>query len=377
MRQLILILSLILFCACAKKAEIKTNTKDIKEQVETKEVVIPFAKNKAESDEWHEKYFAPILKDSKVSKNSDLAKEYETFNKLFFADLSQMEYENALIDTKTLAQSVVFTYFSQEFMREYLFINQQNIVIAPWSEFNSKINFKENIESSHFVLQIAQNMTNESFSNALNSANLNTDSIRSLQNKSYINFNNAVLGNSLLKLSDMYYDSGDVMGVSHEITGLTSYQLPQNLESLLYYRILYFKYHEKFESNYLLDRFAFKYSQETIEALHPILQRKFNESELKSQFRFPNFEPTNPISISQCKGGSDIYPFKSECIKDVFLKWIIYLEKSLKGRDYVFPIYIDSKLCLLIGIDKNILYPQNTSEFCALLYRENNKRLGL
>ncbi|MWV62262.1 hypothetical protein DCO58_05155 [Helicobacter saguini] len=362
----LLLLLVTLLAACAKKPTY-TLTIDIKEQVETKKPSIPFATNKEESKKWYEQYFEPILKDSKVSKKSQSALEYEEFARLFFADLSQIEYENDLIDTKKLVQPVIFTTFSQDFMREYLFIKKQGLEIAPWQDFSSKINFKENIQSSNFVLQIAEKIDETNDSDKV-------PNIRTLQNKSYINFNNVVLGNSLLKINDMYYGSDKVLEKSSEITGLKSYQMPRDLQSLLYYRILYFKYNEKFESNYLLDRFSFLYPQDTINALDTILQKKFeSENELKSQFRFQNFEPTNPVSIAQCKGGSELYPYKKECIKVIFLSWISYLQKELRGSKYVAPIYIDSRLCLLVSSDKIILYSQNTSNFCGMLYKEKNK----
>lgn len=361
-----LLLLVTLLSACAKKAT-QTPTLDIKEQIKTQKVSIPFATNKEESKKWYKQNFEAILADSKISKKSQTALEYEKFARLYFADLSQIEYENEAIDTKKLIQSVIFTTFLQEFLREYIFIKNKGIEIAPWQDFSSQINFKENIQSSNFVLQIAENIDE-----------INTESktlnIRTLQNESYENFNNAVLGNSLLKISDMYYDSDNVLAKSGEIAELKSYKMPRDLQSLLYYRILYFKYNEKFESNYLLDRFAFLYSQDMINALDSILQKKFvNENELKAQFRFQDFEPTNPVSIAQCKGGSELYPYKNDCIKYIFLEWIYYLQKELKGTEYVAPIYIDSKLCLLVGSNNVTFYPQNNSNFCKMLQNETQE----
>lgn len=354
----------LLFCACAKKAEIKAQ-KDIKEQIITQDLSVTFPKNRQESKEWYEKYFVPILKDSKYSVSKNEAREYEEFVRLFFADLSQIEYENEAIKKENLAQSVIFTNFSQEFFREYLFIKSLGVKIAPWNDFSSKINFKENIQSSSFVLNIMESMGESRDVDSIESS----DSLRTLQNKTYLNFNHAVLGNSLLKISDMYYQSNAVLKKSSEISNLKEYNMPQDLQSLLYYRILYFKYNEKFLSNYLLDRFAFKYPQSMINALNSILQRKFgNASELQTQFRFQNYEPTNPVSIAQCKGADDTYPYKSECVGDIFVPWVAYLRSEVSEGE-VLPIFVDSKLCVLINRNDSILYAQNTSALCGMVYR--------
>lgn len=376
-----MLLILTFFVACAKKPEIEPSL-SLKEQVQNKKLSIPFASNNAESKQWYSKYFEPILKDSKVDKNSQVAKDFENFARVYFADLSQIDYENEAIDTHNLAQSVVFTTFAKEFMREYLFIESKHLHISPWADFSSKIQFKENIQSSSFVLKIAE-------SKAKADSNKNPP-LHKLQDLSYINFNDAVLGNSLLKISDVYYDSDKLLEKTKEITGLDEYKMPKNLQSLLFYRILYFKYAEKFESNYLLDRFAFLYPQYMISALDSILQRKFSDSEeLKRQFRFQNYEPTNPVSIAECKSAKEHYPYKNECVSDIFLAWISYLQREMRenAKDSnisqnsqdsieskeVLPIYVDSKLCLLVATDSIILYPHNTSSMCAMIYKEKLK----
>lgn len=344
------------FCACAKKE--KLAPQDVIEKKINKQEDIPFAKNKKESSEWYKKYFAQILKDSK---NADKVSDFEAFAKLYFADLYQMSYED--IKQDDLIQSVVFTHFAKELLSEYLFIKTQNINIAPWSDFSSSLSFANNIESSNFVLKISKFMESST-----------EDSM--LQNRALTNFNNAVLANSLLFITNHYAKNNSVLNKSADITGFSSYKMPRELNDYMYYRILYFKYNEKYESGYLLDRFAFQHGNSMLEAINSIFERKtFDANELKEQFRFQDFEKTNVISIMQCKGAGSEYPFIKDCVNDVFIPWIIYLEKQLKNTQYMLPIFVDSKLCLLIGDEKQILYPNNKSKLCDGIYNVNAQRL--
>lgn len=359
LKQIFCIFMILAFVACAKKEQVAPQNTQERELKDNK-TSIPFAKNKKESNEWYKKYFGDIIKDSK---NGGKASDFEGFAKLYFADLSQMDYEN--LNDKDLAQSVVFTHFAQELLSEYLFIKSQNVEIAPWSDFSSKISFASSIESANFVLKIANLIESNS-----------QDSIETLYNRSFTNFNNVVLANSLQYITNHYANSDSLLAKSSEITGLNSYKMPRELENFLYYRILYFKYNEKYESGYLLDRFAFQHGDSMLDAINSIFERKSGDvRELKEQFRFQNFEKSNTLAILQCKGAMSEYPFVQDCVRDVFIPWIIYLEKQLKNTQYFLPLFVDSKLCLLVGNRRQIRYAENKSQLCESVFNQNQIRI--
>lgn len=345
LKQLLLFIALVLIVllsACAKKQP--KLTQDIKEQIHNNQPSIPFANTKEESNQWYKTHLSPIIKESKSKKGAD---EYEKFAKLYFADLSQIEYNTTSVQTDMLLQSVSFTMFSQEFLREFLFIMAQPLEIAPWSVFQSPLNFSDNIASANFVAQIARNL-------------------KQLENESYINLNDIILAQSLLHLTNKYSKQAHTSTKTQEITGLQEYKLPATMQSLLYYRIIYAKYFEKFQSNFILDNMTKNYPQSTLRIINQIFHTSQTTKTMQAQFRFPRFEPSNPVIILQCKAGSDNYPSIDSCISHIFIPWIFYLQRNLqKMKQYFLPIFIDSKLCVLVQHDKLIPYPYTQSRFCA------------
>ncbi|RDU66727.1 hypothetical protein CQA53_02855 [Helicobacter didelphidarum] len=398
----VFIVSIFFFTACTKKIETQV-PKNLKEQITTGKIDIPFATSKSESNAWYKKHFSTILKDSK---NAIQAKPYENFAKLYFADLSQIAYKNKFINQSKLAQSVSFTLFSQELLREYLFIQDQKAIIASWSDFKSTIDFTPSIESANFVVRVSEN-------------------IKAFENESYQYYNEVVLANSLVELTNKYNKQAQTSQKTQEITGLKHYHIPQDLASFLYYRILYIKYFEKFQTTFLLDKMVKNYPTEMLKATNNIFNTQNNLKNIQLQYNFQRFEPTNPVSIQQCKALSNNYPYSNRCIQEIFIPWLDYLhdnlrkirqdsqltlrqqninpsiknEKKQKSKknskkknkkelqdsqtinisqenvkpNRALPIFVDSKLCLLLEYDRTILYPQNQSQSCQSLYYEWEK----
>lgn len=341
--------------ACANKTQ--NITQDIKTQIKENKPSISFAKTQAQSNKWYKEYFAGNVK--KLLKKQE-ALEYEQFAKIYFADLSQIRLDNKLIATNKLLQSVSFTYFAIELLNEYAFVLSQDSNIAPWFEFKSKLDLHDNVVSASFVAQIAEQ-------------------IGQFENESYENFNDIALVNNLLIITNKYSKQNNISKETQDITGLDSYNIPQSLQDFLYYKILYMKYFEKFQSNYLLNKMAIEFPKSMVNATNKILKTNFKHNNLlqmQNHFKLTNFEPTNPLAIQQCKAGSISYVDKNLCITNIFLPWIEYLQSTLKQRNSYdfFPIYTDHKLCLLVWHDKTMMYPNNKDGFCDILYIELNKK---
>lgn len=339
----------LIFVACAKKQP--TTTQDLKTQIQGNAPSITFAQTKSENNHWYKTHLYPI---AKSSKNKNVNKELEIFAKLYFADLSQIFPKNPVIPKDKLLQSVSFTYFTQNLFQEYLFLMTQDSILAPWEYFWSPIDFGNSIESASFVANIA-------------------DSMQYLENQSYNNLNNIVLANSLLDITQKYTDNQTTSNLTQNITDIKSYILPQHLRSLLFYKILYFTYLEKFESNFILDSMATHKPTSMLQAM----QRFYlstppkNQKSLQTQFKFPNFDPSNPVSLMQCKAGNSNFRQISSCIHAVFIPWIKDLQVILRkqAQNYFFPIFTDSKLCLVIESSRIIKYPNNNERFCNALYQ--------
>ncbi len=336
------------FSACAKKE--LAPQQDIKTQIKTQQPSIPFATTQAQSNKWYKEYFAPILKKSATKKGAD---EYEQFARLYFADLSQMQHYNAHIPQDKLLQSVSFTHFAQEVFQEFLFLQEQGVVIAPWEAFQSTIVLDNSALSASFVAQIAT-------------------TINQLENESYENLNSIVLASNLFKLTKKYTQQASTNTTTQKITGISSYMLPDSLYSFLFYRILYAKYVEKFQSNYILHLMAKQFPNATLKASNQILYTQPKHNNIKTMqkyFSFTHFEPTNPLAIAQCRAGDTHYPEQKACIQMAFIPWLAYLQSVLirHNTSYVLPIFTDSKLCLLLSQDRVIVYPYNEGGFCKNL----------
>lgn len=336
------------FSACAKK-EVPPK-QDIKTQIKAQQPSIPFATNKAESNKWYKEQFLPILKQSSSKKG---AEEYEQFAKLYFADLSQIRDYDKRIPQDKLLQSVSFTLFAQDLFREFLFLQERGLIVAPWEAFASDIEFSNHILSASFVANIATE-------------------IEELENESYENLNNIVLAHNLLYLTQKYTYATQTSKATQKITETTQYVLPDSLYSFLFYRILYAKYMEKFQSNSILHVMSRQFPDATLKASNKILytqQKHSNVKTMQKHFSFTPFEPTNPTAIMQCKAGNTHYPAQKKCIQTTFISWLVYLQSSLRRHNspYVLPIFTDSKLCLLLTQDDIIIYPHNESNFCKNL----------
>ncbi len=351
---IVIFIAILLMNSCANKTQ--KVQQDIKTQIKQNQPNIEFATTQAQSNKWYKEY---LSSNAKKLPNKKDALDYEKFAKVYFADLSQVAFKDKLIPTDKLLQSVSFTYFAKELLDEYNFLISQDSKIAPWSEFKSQFSIKDNVISAGFVAQIAEQLNQ-------------------FENESYTNFNEIVLANNLLLLTKNYSMQSKVSVKTQQITGLNTYQLPQNLRDFLHYKILYMGHFEKFQSNYLLYMMATKFPRNMINATNKILKTNFKSNDIKNMqnyFKFTRFEPTNPLAIQQCKAGSTNYMNKHDCIKYIFLPWIQYLQFTLKQKsEYTFlPIFTDSKLCLFVWEDKFVKYPINKDEFCMILVDELNQ----
>lgn len=348
----ILILIACLFSACAKKSPLPQDS-----QVKAQPTSIPFATTHAESKRWYKEYLLGVIPESLAKQD---AKDYENFARLYFADLSQFSPNE--ISNDKLAQAESFTHFAQEMLQEFAFIQNQNLVIAPWGLFQSKISLNNNVLSASVVAKISSE-------------------INQLEDESYENLNNIILALNLLALTKKYTNQNSTNKITQKITGMTNYVLPDSIYSLLLYRILYAKYVEKFQSSYLLNLMAQQFPDSTISASNEILRTQIKRNDMKTireYFAFTPFDPTNPLSIAQCRAGNTRYPKQSSCIQTTFMQWLVYLQSSLRRHNsqYVLPIFTDSKLCLLIARDKTIIYPNNKGRFCknlALTWQDYQK----
>ena len=343
-----LILIILLFSACAKKETLKPQ--DLKTQIKEQQPSIPFATTQDQSNQWYKEHFTKILPKSLNKKD---AQDYEQFAKLYFADLSQLQPTSKHIPKDKLLQSVSFTNFAQEVLLEFAFLQNQGLAIAPWEAFQSNIILYNSVLSASFVANVAAE-------------------INQFENESYGNFNAIVLAYNLLTLTKKYTNQAVTSQTTQKITGITSYMLPDSLYSFLLYRILYAKYAEKFQSSYLLNLMAKQFPDSTLKASNKILytQVKYNDVKtMQKYFSFTPFEPTNPISIAQCRAGNTLYPEQTLCIQTTFIAWLIYLQSTLirHNTNYVLPVFTDTKLCLLIAKDRIIPYPNNNGNFCKNL----------
>lgn len=337
-----------LFNACAKK-EVPL-PQDLKTQIATHNPSIPFATTQAQSNQWYKEHFTTNLTKSLNKKD---ARDYEKFAKLYFADLSQLQPTNPNIPEDKLLQSVTFTQFAQELLQEFAFIRNQGLIIAPWGTFQSNIVLHNSVLSASFV------------------ANISTD-LSQFENESYENLNEIVLAYNLLALTKRYANQAKTNQTTQKITGTTQYMLPDSIYSLLLYRILYAKYVEKFQSSYLLSLMAKQFPDSTLKASSKIFhtQTKYNNVKtMQRHFSLTPFEPTNPTAIAQCRAGNTHYAEQQPCIQNTFIPWLEYLQYSLRqhNSNYVLPIFTDSKLCVLIAIDRIISYPNNNGVFCKNL----------
>ncbi|TLD83717.1 hypothetical protein [Helicobacter trogontum] len=338
----------LVFSACAKK-EIASK-QDIKTQIKSQHPSIPFALNKADSNKWYKEQFLPILKKSSSKKG---AEEYERFAKLYFADLSQIQDYDKHVPQDKLLQSVSFTLFAQDVFREFLFLQEMGLIVAPWEAFASDIEFGNHIISASFVAKVA-------------------DEIGQFENESYENLNNIVLAHSLLRLTEKYAYVTQTSKKTRDITEIAQYVLPDSLYSFLFYRIVYAKYMEKFQSNFILHAMSRQFPSATLQASNKILYVQPQHNNIKTMqkyFSFTSFEPTNPLAIMQCRSGSMYYPAQKACIQATFISWLTYLQFSLRRHNspYVLPIFTDSKLCLLLTQNNIVVYPYNEGTFCKNL----------
>lgn len=332
--------------ACAKK-EVAPK-QDLKTQIHTQQPSIPFATTQAQSNKWYKEHFSPILKKSTNKKD---AQDYEQFAKVYFADLSQIQHDNAHIPQDKLLQSVSFTHFGQAMLEEFLFIQEKGLIIAPWEAFQSEIHLYNGILSASFVARLS-------------------GAIEQMENESYENLNAIVLASSLLQITQKYTNESPTNTKTKDITGMANYVLPDSLYSYLFYKILYAKYSEKFQSNFILHTLAQQFPDQTLKASNALLHTKHNNIKaMRQHFAFTNFEPTNPTAIAQCKAGNTQYPKQQNCIQQTFIAWLAYLQSTLRQHNslYVLPIFTDSKLCALIGKDSLIAYPHNNGRFCQNL----------